>query len=74
LYTNTFSSRPKQINPEDLTISINMDDVGKSGFRIGIGHIPLEEEAFRRSKPEFIMKAPVTEEELDGYQIWKQNS
>lgn len=40
-----------------------------------MGHIPLDRKHFTRAwEPRFIMKTDVSEDELEGYRIWKDGS
>ena len=69
VYKEKFTERPTSINPESLTLgSIN----DKDGF--GIGHLPLSREEFESWKPLFLTQQSVSQEELDGYQMWKGQS
>lgn len=66
IYKNKFESRPKYIDTKKLSLG----GIGeKDGF--GIGHIPLDIEAFQDWKPEKVTNEKVIEEELEGYNIWK---
>ncbi len=66
MYANEFSTRPETVDPSSLTLG-SMDD--ENGF--GIGHLPLSREQFVKEQPVFLSQTPVTEEELEGYQMWK---
>ena len=67
VYKNRFAKRPTQVQPAELTLgSINDSD----GF--GMGHLPLQREAFLSWKPQLIAVAPTTDEELEGYKMWKE--
>ncbi len=69
LYKNKFPSRPQTIDLNTLSLgTINDKDV------IGIGHLPLSREGFINWQPVFIAEAPVTKEELEGYEMWKDAS
>jgi hypothetical protein len=39
-----------------------------------MGHLPYTYEAFLRMEAQFIQSGTVAEEELEGYQVWKENS
>ena len=67
LYKNRFPSRPQSVNQSELSLG-RVDDAG--GF--GMGHIPMSRENFTNGQPIFIQQSTVTEEELEGYQLWKE--
>lgn len=67
IYGNKFSTRPKTVDPASLTFG-SVDD--EEGF--GMMHLPLAREAFLRDRPVFISQTTVTEEELEGYNMWKE--
>jgi len=69
LYKNKFSSRPQTIEPDTLSLGGI-----SSGESFGIGHMPLSQEGFANWQPVFISQSPVTEEELVGYNLWKEDS
>jgi hypothetical protein len=67
VYKNRFTQRPTQVQPSELTLgSINDPD----GF--GMGHLPLQRDTFLLWKPKLIAVTSVTDEELDGYKMWKE--
>jgi hypothetical protein len=68
LYKQTFAERPKSIDIASLTLGM-LDD--PDGY--GIGHMPIRESGFLKWHPELITKAEVTDEELEGYRIWKES-
>ena len=68
IYKQKFSSRPSSVDPKILTLGTPSDSDG-----FGIGHIPLDKNAFKEWEPELIMNIPVTEDELEGYKMWKEN-
>ena len=66
IYKNKFATRPSKIDLKTLSMgSIN----DKDGF--GIGHTPLSRKGFEEWKPVVIANEKVSEEELEGYRIWK---
>lgn len=76
-YQNTFAGRPESIDPAALTLGgldLNtLDDVDFETYRFGIGHMPLSLDDFVYDwRPGFLMEAPVTDEELEGYRYWKE--
>ena len=66
IYQQKFSSRPISIDPASLTL-------GKLGDKeaFSIGHVPLSRKTFASWKPIFISQQSVSENELEGYRIWK---
>ena len=66
IYKNKYTIRPSKIDLKTLSLgSIN----DKDGF--GIGHTPLARRGFEEWKPVVIANENVSEEELEGYKIWK---
>lgn len=60
-YGVSYDKRPSENDLEDI----------KSNHAAGIGHLPLSKEHFRQWEPEVILNQPVSLEELEGYNIWK---
>jgi len=69
LYKQKFAIRPVSIDAKSLTLG-SIDD--KDGF--GIGHLPLSRNEFESWEPIFLTQQSVSQEELDGYEMWKQGS
>jgi hypothetical protein len=67
IYKEHFTQRPRSIDPSQLTLGTIKD---KDGF--GMSHLPLRAATFRRNEPVFITHSPVTENELKGYEMWKE--
>jgi hypothetical protein len=67
VYKQKFSTRPTTIDVASLSLGMPGDPDG-----FGMGHIPLREAGFLEWHPRLITKTAVTTEELDGYNIWKQ--
>ena len=66
IYKNKYNKRPSKIDIRTLSLgSIN----DKDGF--GIGHVPMEKKVFDNWKPIPIAYEEVTKEDLEGYEIWK---
>ncbi|NLH49618.1 MAG: hypothetical protein GX444_13605 [Myxococcales bacterium] len=67
LYANHYKRKPKDLNPAVLRLS-------RDGWLDGssYGHLPVGKESFRRWPIEFVRQESVSEEELEGYQIWKE--
>jgi hypothetical protein len=66
IYKQKFASRPEKVDPSELSLGTIHDKDG-----VGIGHVPLGDEAFRAWKPVLILTTPVTSDELEGYRMWK---
>jgi len=66
IYKNKFEPRPTSVNVEELSLGSIHD---KDGF--GMGHLPISERDFRQWKPVLLITKGVTEEELEGYKLWK---
>ena len=66
IYQQKFSSRPTSIDPISLTL-------GKLGDKesFSIGHLPLSRRTFSSWEPVFISQQTVSEQELEGYKVWK---
>jgi hypothetical protein len=68
IYRDKFYARPAKIDPASLSFgSVDKEEEG-----IGMMHLPLAREAFMRDRPVFISQTSVTEEELEGYRMWKE--
>jgi hypothetical protein len=69
LYKNTYDLRPSQI---DLS-TLNCGSVLDADEEIGVGHAPLSREGFDNWKPIVIDYEEVTSDNLEGYEIWKND-
>lgn len=67
LYGNTYENRPTSVDESALFLGTPMDDV------FGIGHLPISKQEFKTWEPKLIQKSSVSEEELEGYKIWKES-
>jgi hypothetical protein len=67
VYRNTFPFRPFAINTHELTLG-RVDD--PQGF--GMGHLPMSEASFRSWNAALLAETAVSQEELEGYNMWKQ--
>jgi hypothetical protein len=68
MYKQTFDQRPSNIDPAKLSLgSINDAD----GF--GMGHLPLDPTTFSSWDPQFLLRSSLTDEELEGYRMWKES-
>jgi hypothetical protein len=59
-YGVSFDKRPQDIDVKDLKAT-----------PAGIGHLPIAKKDFLGWNPEVIVQQTVTEEELEGYKLWK---
>ncbi|HTR41481.1 MAG TPA: hypothetical protein VMH87_07680 [Pseudomonadales bacterium] len=66
LYKNRWTERPQAVDMSTLSLGSVYD---KDGF--GMGHLPLTKRAFAAWKPIVLGLEEVRQEELDGYEIWK---
>lgn len=67
VYKNKFSSRPRAIQLDDLSLG-SIED--KDGF--GMGHLPISENDFNGWKAIWLASSEVKPDELEGYQLWKE--
>jgi|ERR1039457_5861447 hypothetical protein len=68
LYKNIFVTRPLEVDESALTLGKAFDPDG-----FGIGHLPLSPDEFRTWAPIFIKAGSVLQDELEGYEVWKQS-
>jgi hypothetical protein len=67
LYKNRFTQRIIEVDEGTLALgTINDPD----GF--GMGHLPVSRKTFAGWKPVFIRQSTVSQEELEGYELWKE--
>jgi hypothetical protein len=69
IYKNKYQQRPVSIDSATLSLGSIYD---QDGF--GVGDTPLDRKAFEDRNPEVIAYEDVTAEELEGYQLWKDNN
>ena len=67
VYKNKFNSRPLEIDPSALSLGSVFTDT-----EFGIGHLPLTREGFTNWRPVLVTQMTVTDEELAGYEMWKE--
>ena len=65
LYADKFVERPFQVDPIQL-------DLGVIHESFGIGHLPLSAEDFAVWMPGVVAHEDVKAEELEGYDIWRE--
>lgn len=66
VFKNEYEKRPTKIDLKTLSIGTIND---KDGF--GIGHIPVERKEFDNWKPISVGYEKVSKEDLEGYEMWK---
>ena len=71
IYANKFPTRPTNVDPSALTFE-GVEGGNEEYDEVGMMHLPLARESFERDRPVFISQTPVTEEELVGYNMWKE--
>jgi hypothetical protein len=67
IYKEKFATRPESIKVEQLSLGSIKD---KDGF--GIGHLPISKNDFTGWKAVFLCETEVKEDELEGYNMWKE--
>jgi len=65
VYAKTYEERPTEVPDEDLYLGTVFDD------DLGLGHLPLDAEAFEGWEPHVIRHTDVEAEELEGYDMWR---
>lgn len=81
IYANTFSSRPRSIDLSTLLLGeVSIEDLENDAQEFnmtgcGIGHLPLSLKDFIYGwQPVFLGYSSVTEDDLEGYKMWKEGS
>jgi hypothetical protein len=67
IYRERFPTRPQSVDPKELSLGALGDP---NGF--GVGHTPVAPRDFALWFPVRLAAEPVTEEELEGYRLWKE--
>jgi hypothetical protein len=67
IYKNKYEQRPVSIDITTLSLGSIYDEDG-----FGIGHTPIDRKAFEDWDPVLITYEDVSTEELEGYQLWKE--
>jgi len=67
LYSNQFPERPSDVDTDALYMA-GMDR--QEDENLGMGHAPISRASFSTWGAEYIKTVAVTEEDLEGYQIW----
>lgn len=66
MYKNKYAERPVAIDINTLSIGSVYDEAG-----FGVDHQPIDRKAFDSWKPIVIAFEEVTDDDLEGYEIWK---
>lgn len=69
LYKEKWDERPASVDVTQLSLGSVHD-----GGDFGIGHLPLSKKSFISRQPVLVGRQEVSTEELEGYEIWKENS
>lgn len=69
LYSNQFSEHPSQLDEKVLYIA-GMNR--KPNESLGMGHAPISRRSFSSWGARFIKVVPVTADELEGYNMWRE--
>jgi hypothetical protein len=66
IYKNKYKQRPTEIELSTMSMGSITDPDG-----FGLGHIPLQKAGFDKWNPEVVTNQEVTQDELEGYHLWK---
>jgi hypothetical protein len=69
IYQGSYDRRPDSVDVGQLRLGKYTDPIPG----IGIGHVPLHNRLFNSLDPQFVASGSVQLDELDGYELWKQN-
>jgi hypothetical protein len=69
MYSNQFAQHPSKLDESTLYM-VGMDR--KPNESLGMGHAPISRASFASWGARFIKFAPVRQEELEGYEMWKE--
>jgi hypothetical protein len=70
VYSNVFAEVPDDLDPGSLFM-VGLDQKGNNQDP-GMGHLPIGKQSFEAWPIAFIKKVEVREEELEGYNMWKE--
>lgn len=71
VYVQRFASRPADADAGELTLApLSLE--GDQPF--SIGHIPLSRGTFAGWEPVLMGERPVSDDELDGYRMWREEN
>lgn len=65
VYAERFSERPHDL-PDELTLGTIHDTY------FGMGHLPLSWRDFGLWQAQHLAHAPITDDDLEGYEVWRQ--
>jgi hypothetical protein len=71
LYVQRFAARPSMADAGELEVAPFGPE---HDAPFSIGHMPLSHRAFASFQPQVMGEQPVTEEELDGWHMWRDAS
>jgi hypothetical protein len=66
VYAKKYAERPTVVAGEELTLGTVFDE------DFGLGHLPLDADAFAKWDPKIIRHTAIEPEELEGYEIWRE--
>jgi hypothetical protein len=76
LYANEFSRRPTALSPELLGLGSVMPEASEDQgypWALSVGHLPVSHDTFASFDPVFVARAEVSDDELEGYRIWRSS-
>lgn len=71
LYSNQFADHPSKLDEAKLYMA-GIDR--KPGESLGMGHLPISRRSFATWGIRFVKIAPVKQDELEGYEMWREAS
>ena len=71
IYSNQFADHPSKLDESKLYMA-GVDR--KPNESLGMGHAPISRRSFASWGARFITIAPVRQDELEGYEMWKEAS
>jgi hypothetical protein len=70
-YSNRFAEHPAQLDETTLYLA-GFDK--RADEELGMGHLPLSKQSFAGWDVRLIKVVPVTPDELEGYELWKEQA
>ncbi len=67
IFKNKYDQRPDEVDIKTLSIGSVYDEDG-----FGVGHAPIDRKGFDNWQPIAIAFEEVSKEDLEGYEIWKE--
>jgi uncharacterized protein YndB with AHSA1/START domain len=78
IFGSTWPARPADVDPAVLRLRRMSDEAIERGdlpdLSLGIGHVPIDRNAFSKAEPRFAGITTLRNEELDGYRTWREAS